>query len=778
LNDEPLKRFEQIEQVREFHVVGKNVARVDALDAVLGRPVYTGDLASGRPLFVKAVRSPYPHARIKAIDVSKARQSKSVRTVLTHKDIPGVNDAGSLISDRPLLAVSTVRHYGEAIALVVGKHIEDVEESVKLVRVEYAPLPVLSNPFDAMQPNAPRIHEDRDNIAHHFKIRKGDIAKGFADSDVLIENTYRTPFIDGLPLETEVAYAYPENGRITCTASMQNPFDVYHRVVKILGVEPEQLRLVQAAVGGGFGPKSDETPIDVAAYACLAVQRTGKPALAVFTREEAMIVQCKRHQFTIRHKTGATRDGRLMAWQSELVADTGAYISKGHLVIGRATFHCTGPYEVPHVWADGYSVYTSHTMAGSTRGFGAPQAHFAAERQMDELARKLAMDSIELRAKNLLRLGTRTVTSQRIDDAGLELCLDRVGQAIPWQKRRHEFDEFNQRSRLLKKGIGIALLYHGNTLGPEGDDFATVHMEVEPSGRVVVRTGLSEFGTGASTSLAIVTAEMLGIPLRDVRVERSDTSAITNSGPTVASRTTVVGGQAALDAARQILERLMQVASKTLQCQAEALVFEDGRVSVSGRANRSLAFQELVSECLRRGVQLSARGYYMAPPTKWDPETGQGAPYNQYTFGALVAEVEVDTETGLVKVKRLTATYDVGRAINPKGLRTVIEGGSIMALGYALMEEFTHDSGMVVTSNLHTYPIPTMTEAPDRIDSIIVESPSAFGAFGAKAMGEIPVVLPAAAIANAVAHATDVFINELPLRPEKVLRRIRSTAPS
>ncbi|MEM4189199.1 MAG: xanthine dehydrogenase family protein molybdopterin-binding subunit [Candidatus Caldarchaeum sp.] len=771
MSEEIIQRFREILQAREFLVVGKKVARVDALDAVLGKPVYTADLIAEKPLFVKAVRSKLPHAYVKGIDFSKVEKKQSVRKIITHRDIPGVNDAGSLIPDRPLLAVDKVRHIGEAVALIVGDTVEDAEEAAELVDVYYEPLPVVSNPREAVKPDAPRV-QDRDNVVTHFKIRKGDVEKGFRESDTVIERTYKTPFITGLPLETEIAYAYPDgDGRITCISSMQNLYDVYNKVLKILGLPAERLRVVQAATGGGFGPKSDETPIDVAAYACLATYFTGKPALSAFTRSEAMTVQCKRHAFEITNMVGASRNGRLLAWKSTLFEDTGAYISKGHLVIGRATFHCTGPYEVPNVWADGFCVLTNNTMAGSTRGFGAPQAHYAAEMTMNELAEELGLSPLEIRELNMLRSGSLTATSQKIEDEGLLQCYRRAVESSEWERKIRVFQEFNKNGSSYRKGIGIALLYHGNTLGPEGDDFATVLTRVERDGRVFVQTGLTEFGTGALTSLVLVTAETLGLPPRMIQLERPDTAAVPNSGPTVASRTTVIGGKAALDAALKIRAAVASVAARLLKTDAAKLDFREGFIWSS--SGISLSWEEAVRQCYEEGVELKALGHYIAPPTRWDPETGQGAPYNQYTYGALVAEVTVDMETGFVKVDRMTAAYDVGRAINPLGLIAVYEGGSIMGLGYALLEEIVHDDGVVLNPNLHTFIIPTATEAPDKIDSIIVEVPGPMGVFGAKAMGEIPVVLPAAAIAGAVANATGVYIRELPLRPDRVLAALR-----
>ncbi|MEM1945329.1 MAG: molybdopterin cofactor-binding domain-containing protein, partial [Nitrososphaerota archaeon] len=605
-------------------------------------------------------------------------------------------------------------------------------------------------------------------VVTHFKIRKGDVEAGFRDSYLILERTYKTQAIDGLPLEIEVAYSFwGQDGVLNCISTMQNPFDVYNKVVAILGLPRERVRIIQAATGGGFGPKSDETPIDVAAYACLASQKTGKPAIAAFTREEAMTVQCKRHPFEITHRVGVTREGKLVAWKARLVEDTGAYISKGHLVIGRATFHCTGPYEVPNVWADGYCVLTNNTMAGSTRGFGAPQSHFAAEMMMDELAGELGITPVEIRWRNILRVGSLTATSQKLEDPGLEMCLKRALEASGYESKYREL--VVKQGRPVRRGIGLALLYHGNTLGPEGDDFATVSLRVERDGTAVIQTGLTEFGTGAITSLVIVTAETLGVQPSRIRLERPDTLAIPNSGPTVASRTTPIGGRAAFDAAAKIRSVMATAVSEMTGHPPENLEFRDGKIFPRDMPSKYVSWEEAVRECYRIGLELKSLGYYIAPPTRWDPETGQGSPYNQYTFGALVTEVEVDVETGVVRVDKMWAVYDVGRAINPLGLVSTYEGGSIMGMGYALMEEIVHREGYLLNPNLHTYTIPTAAEAPRKIECIMVESPGPMGVFGAKAMGEIPVVLPAASIANAVANATGVFIRQLPLRPDRVL---------
>lgn len=755
---------------KKFSVVGKNVPKVGAIEAVIGKPVYTADLIPSELLYVKAVRSPQVHAVVKNIDTSAASASPDVVSVLTWKDIPGVNDAGSILSDRPLLAEDVVRQRGEALAIVVAKTRQAAEDAVKLVKVDYTLLPIVANPVDALKPDSPKVQK-QGNLVKHMKIRKGDVGRGFSESDLIVENVYETEFIDGLPLETEAAYSIMEpSGRITCYCSMQNPFDVFNKVVKILGVSEDKLRMIQARTGGGFGPKSDETPIDVAAYVCLATLKTGKPALAQFTRDEAMIVQCKRHPFTITNRTGVMNDGRLVAWESELMEDTGAYVSKGHLVLGRAIFHCTGPYEVPNVKADGYCVLTNNTTAGSTRGFGSPQAHFAAEVQMDLIADKLGVDPVVLRAKNILRPGSLTATSQKIDDPGLEICLKKAVEASEWYQKREHYQQLNRRDdSSVKSGIGIALVYHGNTLGPEGGDSTTVHVRITPEGKAVIETGLTDFGAGGTTSLAIVVAESLGLPYADVVVEWPDTSQISNSGPSVASRITVIGGRAALDAAQKIREKLKPVAADMLNCDESFLVFDDGQVYSRLAPERKITFKELAIQCTRRGEELKTVGYYEAPPTVWDTETGQGDLYNQYTFGALVAEVEVDTDTGFITVKKLTAAYDAGRVINPLGLLGVCEGGSIMGIGYAIMEKIVSDNGVIVNSTLHTYWVPTILDCPDTISTIEVESAGPIGVFGAKAMGEIPIVPTAPAIANAVANAIGVHLKEIPMTPPKIL---------
>jgi CO/xanthine dehydrogenase Mo-binding subunit len=664
------------------------------------------------------------------------------------------------------LAGKKVRCHGEAIAVIAAGDLETAEEAADKIPVEYERLPTVTSPVEAMKPDSVLVH-DNGNIAKYLRVRKGDVKEGFRQADVTIENTYKTQFQDPIPLEPEVGMAWVEkDGSITCVGSMQTPYYVQTGVAKVLGLSPDKVRVIQATTGGAFGPKSDEMPVDTCAISALVAQKTGKPAILAYSRQESMIAHTKRHPFVITLKTGAKNDGRLTASEALVVSDTGAYASLGPLVIIRACFHATGPYVIPHVKTDAYCMYTNNTMAGSFRGFGSPQVHFAAESQMDELAKKLDTDPLELRLKNILKPGTLTATSQLVDEAcGLEECARRAAEACDWRIKRLEFSHDRGPFR---RGIGIALMYHGNSLGPEGNDYAYVHVLIKPDATIVVRTALTEYGTGAISGLAQIAAETLGLPIHLFELDRPDTASCQETGPTVASRVMVIGGRATQIAAQKLREKLLDVASDFLQCEPSKLTIRNERVSHIEDPKRAVPFQKVVEECYKRHISLTETGYYLAPKCEFEPENSQGTTYLQYTYGAVVAETLVDMELGVVKPVKITAAYDVGRAINPLSLEGQIEGGTIQGLGYGLMEQLIHLDGMVANPTLGDYYIPTSLDIPE-MQTMIVEYPGAIGPYGAKAMGEPPVDLPAAALANAVTNATGSRVFELPLTAEKVL---------
>lgn len=764
---------ENLAKSRQLLVVGKSIERVDSVDKLLGKPIYTMDILPENTLYLKVVRSTHVHALLKRVDVSKACKYPGVVTVVTAQDIPGINESTALLPDKPLLASERIRFAGEPIAAIASYDQAIAEEAVDLVEVDYAPIPSVFSPVDAMKPDAPRVHPEG-NIAKHVKLRKGNIEEGFKQADIIVEETYKSQFQEPVPLETEAGFVIPEHdGSVTCVGSMQSPFHVQTGIAKILSLRPEQVRVIQAATGGAFGPKSDEIPVDVLGMAALVAIKTRKPAALAYTREESMIGHTKRHPFVTTLKTGVKKNGKLTAWEATLLADTGAYASLGPLVVIRACFHATGPYVIPHVKTDAYCVYTNNTMAGSFRGFGGPQAHFAAESQMDVIAGKLDMDPVDFRLLNIIKPGSLTATSQVVDEAcGLEECVKRAIDESDWHRKREQFAKIKGPKR---RGLGIALMYHGNSLGPEGSDYATVHMQIEKDGTVRFRTALTEYGTGAPSGLIQIAAETMHLPFEYFKLDPPDTDYCNDSGPTVASRTITIGGRAAQMVAGNLHEKLKEIAARILKSSPKDVESENGSFFVKTNLERSVPYHDVVRSAYDQGVQLKESGTFTAPKCEYDPATSQGTTYLQYTYGAVTAEVEVDTETGQVKVLKMVTAYDVGKAINPLSLEGQIEGGTVQGLGYAIMEELVHKDGVVVNPNLADYYIPTSLDIPE-IKTIIIEYPGHLGPYGAKAIGEPPIVLPAPAIVNAIENAIGVRLTEIPATPDRVLTGFKRAA--
>ncbi|HXY56002.1 MAG TPA: molybdopterin cofactor-binding domain-containing protein, partial [Nitrososphaerales archaeon] len=610
------------------------------------------------------------------------------------------------------------------------------------------------------------IHQ-KGNIARQMKIRKGDVEDGFSRSDVILERTYRTQFQDAVPLEPEVGLAIPEDGGVRVIGSMQSPHHTQAAVAKVLKLPPEKVHVIQAVTGGAFGPKSDETPFDVCSTAALAAVKYRRPVYCGLDREDSMVMHTKRHPFVITHKTGVTSDGMLVADESRLVGDTGAYASLGVFVIVRATFHTVGAYEIPNVKADSFLVYTDNTYSGSLRGFGGPQAIFAIESQMEELARKLGVDPLEFRLRNMLVPGKKSATSAVMDaSCGLPQCVEKVvASSNYWEKAAR----YRNQTGNLRRGLGIALLMHGNSLGPEGNDYGAVHIEVLSDGTISVGSGLTEYGTGAMSGIMQVASSVLGVPLSRFKLERPDTSKHRESGPTVASRVVVIGGNASKQAAEKLRGRIIPLAAELLKTDDKRVTMVDGVAFDRQKPSVKVEWDTIVAEAYRRGIGLKEEGFFMAPPAPWDQEVGQGTPYVQYTWGALIVEVELDMSTGYYTVEGAHAAYDVGKAVNPNGVLGQIYGGTVQGLGYAMMEELVHKDGVVVNPNLGDYYIPTSMDIPREFKAFIVEVPGPLGPFGAKIIAEPPIVLPGAAVRNAVLNASGVSVDDLPVTSEKVL---------
>jgi len=743
------------------------VKRVDARAKVTGKARYVADVKIQGMLYGKMLLSPHPHALVRGIDTSKAEGLPGVWAVLTAQQIPGENQIGVVTPDQPLLAQEEVRFVGDCVALVAAESESIAEKALDLIQVDYEPLPGLYTPQEALEENSPRVHQGG-NLLTHLKIRKGDVEVGFGESEIVLEETFHTQRQEHVYLETIGALATPQgDGSITVLGSVQCPFYVQKGVAQVLGLPLSKVRIVQAITGGGFGGKED-VPSEICAFASLLALETNRSIRMILTREEDLRRSSKRHPMAVTYKMGATREGKILCAQIQVLADMGAYATLSPVVLYRSTVHATGPYEIPHVHVDTYGVYTNNPPSGALRGFGTPQVTFAHESMIDELAFKLGMDPIQIRLLNGLKLGSQTATGQVLQESvGFEETVFRAKEVCGWERKRAADKRVGPSRR---RGVGASTMFYGVSLGAKGWflDGAAASVQVHQDGSVSVAIGGTEMGQGAQTVIAQMAAESLGLSLDRITILSTDTGLVPDSGPTVASRTTVFSGNATLDALGQIKKNLREMAAELLAVSPQKVAFRNGQVLGGGKR---ISYDQLVQRCYQRNVNLAADGWFVSPPCSFDEETGQGDAYYVYGYGTQIAEVEVDLDTGQVQVLRVTAAHDVGKAINPQGVSGQIEGGVVQGVGYALLEDFVLKDGQIQTPDLATYTIPTSLDVP-QVVPIIVEAASKVGPFGAKGVGEQPIIPTAAAVANAIYHATGVRMRRLPISPEALRRAL------
>ncbi len=753
-------------------VVGKSVERADSIEKALGRARFVEDFFEEGYLVARLVLAKVPHARLRAIDYSRALGVPGVARVLTYRDVPGENQVGYAIPDQPLLAEGKVRYCGEPVAIVVGRNPDAVNEAVELVELDIEPLPALLDPLEAMERRDVLVHDSLgSNIAFRTRVRKGDVEEGFSKADVLVENTYRTHHQEHAYLEPEAALAIPDlENRITVLATIQYPHLGQRIVSRVLGTPASYVKIVAPYIGGGFGGKDDEGPL-VAARAALAAYHLRKPVFLYYTREDSIQTHPKREAAVIRYKSGASRDGKLTAIEVTIIHDTGAYANRGPFILWRATMHSSGPYYVPNAKVDGYCVYTNKVPQGSFRGFGNPPIHFAVESQMDRLAEKLGMDPVEFRLANMLRPGSETLTGQVLESSvGVHEALRRLAAASSWRTKRQEYER--SRTGRFRRGIGAAVAWHGNSTSRGVPDWSNAYIHVARDGSVSVYTGIVEMGQGSpSSSHRQLVAEILGCPADKIRVVFGTTDA-PDSGATHASRGTSVGAIGIVVAAGRIRSRLESFLSEYYNVERERIRMSGGQVVVDGEVRMS--WEELVALAYTKGVDLSATGYFFLPKGAFNDDVGQGFAYPAFSFIAVIAEVEVDTCTGGVRVLEVHPALAIGRVINPEAVKTQVEGAVLQGIGYALMERLVFSpEGRIVNDNLTDYVIPTSHEVPVIRDPIFVEDLWEFGPFGAKGVGEMAFIPMPAAVANALSHALGARITELPLTPERVYSVIK-----
>jgi CO/xanthine dehydrogenase Mo-binding subunit/aerobic-type carbon monoxide dehydrogenase small subunit (CoxS/CutS family) len=762
-----------------YNVVGEAKPRADAVAKVTGAAKYADDIVFPDMLFGATLRAMVPHALIKKLDTSKAKVLPGVHAVLTHEDVPGRKNHGLVTIDWPVLCYDKVRYVGDAIAVVAADTQEIAKEALKLIEVEYEPLPVVDTAEFAHQPDAPRVHE-KGNLLKHIKVAKGDMEQGFAEADVVIERTYHTASTEHAFLEPECSIGrITADGRYEIYVGSQIAYQDREQVAYALGVPESQVRIIGTLIGGGFGGKED---IMGQIHVALLAKATGHPVKMLYTRHESLIVHPKRHATTLRVKMGAKKDGRLTAALAELYGDTGAYASLGEKVLTRATTHANGPYDVANAKSDCFAMYTNNVPAGAFRGFGVTQSCYAVEMTMDELAEKLQIDPIELRRMNALHVGSTTNTGQvLLESVGMEECLDKVVEAMKADETQRSLaqhlDEPFQYGRVWSIGNkkyawGLAIGYKNTGLGGGANDCAGAEIEVYPTGTTEIRTSSAEIGQGLPGVLAAVVAEELGLPIEQVSVLLSDTDLTPNGGPTTASRQTYVSGNAAKHAAMQMREVMSSVAAERLDVPPDSLKFRNGRVEHNGK---SASFAEVVEWMQAEGRPTKLIYEYTAPETR---PLGQGGDMHvAFSYAAHAALVEVDTDTGEVKVLKVIAAHDIGRAINPLALEGQIEGGIVMGIGNALTEEFPHEKGVPWVQWLARYKMPSIKHTPE-IKSFILEHEISSGPFGAKGVGEISSIPITPAITNAIANAVGVRVRRLPVDQDTLLRAMKSGATS
>jgi len=760
---EPLPPWE-IETVAPLRTIGRSYARPDVVAKVTGTAVFTDDITFPGMLHGAVLRAAHPHARILSIDTSRATALSGVHGVLTHRDVPGRNLHGLVYQDWPVLCQDKVRYMGDAVALVAAETPEVAAEALQLIEVRYEPLPVVGNADLARQPGAPLVHGKRHggNLLSHIKVRHGDVQQGFAEADVVVERTYHSPMYDHLFMEPECSIGVPagydaDHAKLTVYVASQIPYEDREQIAASMDLPPEKVRVIGPLMGGGFGGKED---IAGQIHAALLAQATGRPVKILYSRSESMLAHPKRHATTISIKSGAKRDGRLTAVQAELVGDAGAYASLSTKVLTRTTTHATGPYEVPNARIDCYAMYTNNPPAGAFRGFGVPQSAFAVEQNMDLLAQELGMDPIELRRLNGYHVGSTTATGQLLKESvGLIECLDWVAQRV---------SELPAPPAIPNTRIawGLAVAYKNTGLGGGADDSAGAEIEVYPDGTAAIRSSSADMGQGLTTVVAQCTAEELGLPIERVRVLLSDTDLTPDGGPTTASRQTFVTGNAARLAARAMRQRLSLAAAERWDVFPESIIFEDGELRAEGKV---APFSDSVRWLSDEGRDRRLTYRYSAPETR--PLGEGGDMHFAFSYGVQAAEVMVDEQTGEVRVSRIVAACDAGRAINPQALLGQIEGGILMGLGSALTEEYITEEGIPKTLRLADYKVPLIHHMPE-MHLHVVEHPTCAGPYGAKGIGELPAIPTAPAICSAISNAVGVRVQRLPVRAEWLLEEM------
>lgn len=733
-------------------IVGSSAPRKEGVDKLLGRARYVDDIQRDGMWYGSTVRSTIPRGLIRSITFDR-RIDWSEFTVVTAADIPGENHIQLIVADQPCLADGQVNHSDEAILLIAHSDKHKLRDAISAVRIDYDPLPPVFTIEDSEQQQ--HIVWGKDNLLKSFLLEKGDVDSAWAAAAHIVEGEYRTGPQEHLYIENNgiIAEWNTENG-VTVWGSLQCPYYVHKTLIKIFDLPDEKVRVVQTETGGAFGGKEDY-PSTLASHAALLAMKSGHPVKMVYDRAEDLAATTKRHPSRTRQRTALDKDGKLLAMEIELATDGGAYATLSSTVLSRATLHAAGPYSIPNVRINAKAWATNNVPYGAFRGFGAPQAIFALERHMDEIAAAIGIDPLELRRKNFLHTGDTTATEQVMrEPVIMDQLLDRVLRESEYHARRLRFACENPTST-VKRGIGIACFYHGSGFTGSGERIlnSLAGVDVTPEGKVRVLVSNTEFGQGTNTVLTQVAAEAIGIDYDDIVMAAADTGLVPNSGPTVASRTVMVVGRLIERAGKQLISML---------CESAGL---------GEKFTREQFFAACERYRVANGKVVSLVRYEAPPGIFWNDETYHGEAYPSYAWSIHMAQVAVDTVTFSAEVEEFWAVQEVGRVLNPVLATGQIEGGVAQGIGYALYEKVVMQNGHMANNQMTNYIIPTAEDVPP-IHVFFEEIPFQYGGFGAKGIGELPHDGPAPAIVNAIRDAIGVSFHSIPLLPEDLFTQL------
>ena len=746
-------------------ILGKSINRPDAPSKTTGETRFLTDIAVDNMAHGAPVYSSIPFGEYTSIDLSKAKKVDGYIDFVSAKDIPAENQIGVIVPDQPLFADKTVRFIGDSIGLVVAETHEAAIEAAKAVSISYAektPYYTIDESRDAED-----NFIDESNLACHHKVRKGDIQKGFVESDQIIEARFKTPYQEHYYLEPQACIASPNGSdKMKILGSLQCPFYIQKAIARVFDWPYENILVAQAPTGGAFGGKED-IPSEVCARAAVAAMKINRPVKVVYTRHDDAQLTSKRHPFQMNYKVGVKNDGTLVSAEILLEENAGAYATLSTVVSYRSCAQAMGPYVIPNIHVDSNSYLTNLPTTGAFRGFGSPQAAFGHERMMDVIADELGIEPMALRLKNVIRPGDQTQTAQVLNESvGAEETIQEAAKLAKW-------DIFNPtKDSRYKYGLGMSSIHYGNCLGAAGwhMDGSGVNIKLFPDGNVHVAYGLVEMGQGSETAVRQMTAEAMGISMDRITVLPTNSAQVPDSGPAVASRNVVMTGNAIRNATKKILPVLKNSAAEWMSCSIDDISISNDIIN-DRSSGTEIQFHELCDYMDKTKTDMEFTGWWHTPELDYDATTGIGEAYFSYSFATQIAKVKVDTLTGLVDVENIYAAYDVGKAINPSGIEGQVEGGSAQGIGWATTEDFKIKDGKVQTPNLTTYLLPTALDSAD-VETTIVEKPEPEGPWGAKGIGEPSIIPTAGAVANAVSNAIGIQMNEIPLTPERVLNAL------